>query len=103
MHGAPPDGSPAREPRDYVVHHDHGSAADLSTTVVHALAEAMGVDVTATEFRLYDVVDPDALDRLVGRRERRGSGPGGHVAFQVEGYRVTVYSDGRIVVTPPGA
>lgn len=92
-----------RDPRtnDIYAFHDPDSAARLSTTVAHALADVMGTDVTSTEFSLYDCVDPDALDQLftpLADGRRRSSG---HVAFNVLGYRVTVYSDGHIVLTPP--
>lgn len=69
--------------------------AKVSTTLVHALADVMGQDVTDTDFCLYDSIDPDALNRLFANR------PGGHVAFGVNGYAVTVYGDGRVVITEP--
>jgi len=90
-------GTPA-PPDTYRVHHDPDGSAKLSTTVIHALADAMGIDVTDTGFSLYDTIDPDALDRLFSGDDFAAPG---HVAFTVEGYRVTVYSDGHIVVTPP--
>lgn len=90
-----------QQQQSYRAHHDRASAAKLSTTVLHALADAMGVDVTDSEFTLADSIDPDAFDRLfVANGEGTPRTPG-HVAFCVEGYRITVYSDGNIVVTPP--
>ena len=94
--GRHPPGSP---PENYYTHHDWDGAAMLSTTVVHALADVMGRDATDAGFVLSDSVDPDALDRIF---EQTADGAlSGHVAFTVEGYRVTVYSDGEIVITPP--
>ncbi|QLG64342.1 hypothetical protein HUG12_20765 (plasmid) [Halorarum salinum] len=99
---APPaDGRQARTPNTYHVRHDPAGAADVTTTVVHALADAMGTDVTGIEFSLHDSVDPEALDRLFAPRDDGTPRPPGHVAFSVEGYRVTVYSGGDIAITPP--
>lgn len=88
-------------PADYHAFHDRGSAAKLSTTVVHALARAMGVDVTEAGFVLNDSVDPDALDRIFAETGDGTPRPPGHVGFFVGDYRVTVYSTGQIVITPP--
>lgn len=90
-----------RQQNTYYAQHDPTGAADLTTTVVHALADVMGVDVTGTEFSLYDSVDPDALDRLFAPKADGTPRPPGHVAFGVQGYRVTVYSSGEIAITPP--
>lgn len=89
-----------RGPMEYHVTHDPESAAHVSTTVVHALADVMDVGVTDTGFALYDSIDPDALDRIFAATPAGRRRPG-HVAFAVEGYRVTVYSGGQIVITPP--
>jgi hypothetical protein len=85
---------------NYVTTHDPDGPSKRSTTVIHALADVMGADVSETSFRLYDSVDPDALDRIFASTDGN-TAVGGHVAFTVEGYRVTVYEDGRIVITPP--
>jgi hypothetical protein len=90
-----------REPRTYVVEHDFDGPAELTTTLVHALSNVSGVDVTDTEFTLNDYVDPEALDALFkpkGDGEFRMSG---RLSFTAWGYRVTVYSDGRIAIVPP--
>lgn len=105
-HGAPPRRSPAPAPDadgHYRVYHEPGGTATPSATVAHALADLLGVDVTDAECALHERVAPDALDRLF---EPRPDGPArtpAHVAFRVLGYRVTVYGDGEIVVTPPRA
>lgn len=89
-------------PRSYYAFHDPmRTAPELSTTLVHALSDATGVDVRQCESSLYEAVDPEALDRLfrpVGDGSTRDSG---HVAFLVSGYRVTVYHMGHIVIDPP--
>lgn len=77
------------------------TASELSTTLVHALSDAIGFDVRQCESSLYEAFAPGALDRL-----SRPVGDGsirelGHVAFPVSGYRVTVYHMGHIVIDPP--
>lgn len=59
--------------------------------VVDAVAAEMGVDPVALE-PLFDVVDPDALDRLFA------SGVDGSVRFEYHECDVVVYSDGRVTV-----
>lgn len=81
-------------------YHDAEGTAKLSTTVVHALADVTGMDVTEVEASLSESIDPEGLDRLFSNDDDRRR-PGGHVAFSVRGYPVTVYSDGQIVITPP--
>lgn len=97
-------GGQGRPPQsqDYYAYHDVESAANLSTTLVHALADVMGLDISDTGFVLYDSIDPEALDRIFSSTGDGSPRPPGHVAFTVDGYRVTVYSSGQIVITPPG-
>lgn len=83
-------------------YHDPNSVARLTTTLVHALADVTGMDVTDAEASLAENIDPAGLDRLFADGDGDGSRPAGHVAFSVRGYPVTVYSDGQIVITPPG-
>lgn len=66
----------------------------VSETIVLTLAETMGKDPLTME-PLYDVVDPNALDRLVDSAS-------GHlkIEFSIADCAVTVYGDGEIVVTP---
>lgn len=92
---------PSSPPKEYHFYHDPGSAAKLSTTVAHALAEVMGLDVTDAGFVLYDSVDPDALDRIFGQTNQGTPRPPGHVVFTVDRFQITVYSTGQIVIRPP--
>lgn len=88
-------------PQPYHVTHEFGGSSELSTTLVHALADVAGVDVTQAEFRLADYVDPDALDRLF---EPAGDGTAqvdGYLCFTVWDNQVTIYHDGQIVIAPP--
>ncbi len=88
-------------PQDYIAHHDPDGGARLTTTLVHALADVMDVDVTDTGFVLADYIDPEALDTLFVRATDVHGRSFGHVAFLVDRHRVTIYSDGTIVITPP--
>ncbi|WP_311173519.1 HalOD1 output domain-containing protein [Halobellus ordinarius] len=71
----------------------------VSTDIVLAVAELSGSD--PTELRpLNDVIDADALDSLFSRKH-----PGSEndrVSFNYQGYRVTVYRDGEIMLQPRG-
>lgn len=91
----------ASGPETHHVYHDPDSPAQLSTTVAHALADVMASDVSDTEFRLYDCIDPDALDNIFAPTADGAPRPFGHVAFKIRGYQVTVYDQGQIVITSP--
>jgi len=101
MHHVRSQPTPQSGPREYHVYHDPQGTAKLSTTVVHALADVMGEDVTDTSFVLNDSVDPDALDHLFATVDADQDPNPGHVAFAIRGYQVTVYGSGEIVITPP--
>jgi len=98
--GAGPPGTARRDTLHR--YHEPDSVAKLSTTVAHALADVMGENVTQTEFTLFECIDPDALDAIFSPLEDGSERCSGHVAFNVRGYQVTVYSSGHIVITPPG-
>ncbi|ELZ18216.1 hypothetical protein NP511_12265 [Natrinema thermotolerans] len=91
----------SRSPPLYRVSHDPAGPATLSTTVIHALADCMGVDVTDGRVALYDTVDPAALDRLFRPRHNGSPRTGGALSFVVDGYHVTVRGDGEILIEPP--
>lgn len=98
------DGAHAPTPESddtYYACHDPESPARCSTTLVHALADLLDTDVSDLEFSLAEHVNPEALDALFSAPDEETDRPLGHVAFSVEGCRVTVYSDGQIVLTPP--
>jgi hypothetical protein len=67
----------------------------LTGTVVNAVAEARGVDGMELSELLNDVLDPDALARVLA------SGTGTvTVTFTLDGQSVTVDSDGTVIVEP---
>jgi len=67
----------------------------LSHAVVVAVAERNGVDPLDLDERLYDCIDPDALDRLFA-----SAGPDacGTVQFVMAGCHVTVSGDRLVTV-----
>lgn len=71
-------------------------AESLSQTIVYAVAERKGVDPVDLSERLYDCVDPDALDRLF---DTGGHDAVGSVVFTMAGCRVRVESGRAVVVT----
>lgn len=72
----------------------------LSQTIVEAVAEREGVDVTDVEppeyEPLYAVVNPEALDALFAPAATGRPRPSGSVSLVYAGYDVTVYGDGRV-------
>lgn len=72
----------------------------LSQTVVEAVADANGVDCAELDDRLYDCLDPDALDRLFAPAETSSSDRRGVVVFSMAGCRVEIRSDRVVTVTP---
>lgn len=97
-------GQPETQPSEqqpYYVTHEFDGSTELTTTLVHALADVAGVDVTQAEFRLTDYVDPDALNRLFEPPGEGTAQVNGHVGFTVWGNQVTIYHDGQIVIAPP--
>lgn len=81
---------------EHRLRHDFDGDRRLSTSVVLAVANALETDPLALDERLYDVIDPDALDRLFDA----GSGDGGprRLSFELAGCSVLVRADGHVVV-----
>ncbi|QLK27650.1 hypothetical protein HYG81_08610 [Natrinema zhouii] len=90
-----------RSPPLYRAAHDPDGPATLSTTVIHALADCMGVDVTDSRVSLYNTVDPDALNTLFRPRDDGTPRIGGTLSFVVSGYHVRVGGNGEILIEPP--
>ncbi|MFB6079717.1 MAG: HalOD1 output domain-containing protein [Haloferacaceae archaeon] len=70
----------------------------IDAVIVRTLADATGQDPTDVDFRLYDHLNPDALERLYEDANAR-DGAGWRFEFAAEGFEVTVQSDGRVSVT----
>lgn len=70
---------------------------DLSTAVVTAVEEVADCDLLAQDCVLYDVIDPDALERLFADGNRTT----GRVVFELQGCRVEYHADGDLLVYEP--
>lgn len=103
MHGQQPSTSASQSPSPpvYRATHDPHGPARLSTTVIHALADCLGIDVTDARISLYDGVDPDALDALFRPRDDGWPRRGSSITVTVRDHYVTVSSDGEILIEPP--
>lgn len=71
---------------------DQGPTSEI---VVHTVAEARGIDALELD-PLYDVIDPDALNRLTNQTSEFVT-----VQFRYAGCEVTVHCDGEVVANPP--
>lgn len=85
----------------YYAQHEFGGSAELTTTLVHAIARITGADMTETEASLLDHVDPDALNRLFTPKEDGTFRSNSQFSFTMWGYQISVYSDGQIAIVPP--
>jgi len=97
---APPQNQQS-ETRQYYAQHDFDGTATLTTTLVHAISNVTGADVTEAEQTLSDHADPEALDRLFRPRPDGTFRLGGELTFTIWGHRVTVANDGQISIVPP--
>lgn len=70
-----------------------------SESVVESVAAREGVDPLDLDVPLFDVIDPDALDRLVRSAVDGGGRPPIRIAFTYYGYDVIVTSDGLVHVS----
>ncbi|WP_227377867.1 HalOD1 output domain-containing protein [Haladaptatus halobius] len=86
--------------RRYVTYYGQTGATALTTTLAHALADAIGIDVTESEQALYRSVNPDALDQLFKPQYDGTPRSNGHITFTVNDHLVMVSADGRIEITP---
>ncbi|WP_458209601.1 DUF7504 family protein [Haladaptatus sp. NG-SE-30] len=93
------DGSPD-EHGVYRVQHDLSSPRSLSTTVTVAVADVAGVEPADIPEQLYDVIDPEALDKLFRPREDGARRRGGRLSFSLYGHHVTVRGNGQITIQP---
>lgn len=70
---------------------------NISNTIIETVADAEGVAPTELETRLYDVIEPEALNELFQHRED-GPVTEGVVSFTFHGYEVTVHSDSSVEI-----
>ncbi|GKZ14126.1 MULTISPECIES: HalOD1 output domain-containing protein [Haladaptatus] len=70
-----------------------------STAVVNAIADYEDASPDDIGPRLYDVIDPDALDSLFRPRVDGAARDGGKAVFRYRDYEITYESDGWIHIT----
>ena len=80
----------------YRARHDGGGDGPISESIVEALAAVENVQPDQLGTRLYDSLDPEALDCLYGTAVERSEGF--RLAFTISGYEVVVADDGRLLV-----
>lgn len=91
---------PSDERDVHRVQHDLTGPQSLSTTVTVAVADVAGVEPSDIPEQLYDVIDPEALDRLFKPRDDGVARRGGRLSFSLYGHHVTIRGDGTITVQP---
>lgn len=84
----------------YHIYHDLEQPPPISTIVIRSVASLKGVKPTDIE-PLHDVIDPDALNALFQPGSEEFSERRASVSFPLEGYEVTVYAEGEIVIAIP--
>ncbi|WP_458209989.1 HalOD1 output domain-containing protein [Haladaptatus sp. NG-SE-30] len=72
----------------------------ISEAVLHAVGQATDIDPIEMDTPLYDVIDPDALDRLFRPSATSERDTESEVSFTMEGCKVTII-DNRVVDATP--
>lgn len=75
----------------------------LTHAVVTAVAAEKGVEPEAVADRIYDVVDPDGLDRLFSAAGDETPRQNARLTFEIAGYQVDIEGGELIMVTPAHA
>ena len=73
-------------------------SAGASDSVIDAVASREGVDPVALTTPLYEVIDPEGLDRLVDSATANGRSDV-LVTFEYYGYDIAVDSDGSVTLS----
>lgn len=76
--------------------YDRSESQSVALAVVQAVATVADVDALSLEPRLYDVIDPDALHRLMSG----GTDGVVRVSFEFGEHLVTVTNDNELTVQP---
>src|SRR6056297_2902379 len=92
---------PPQNQQPYVVQHEFGGTAELTTTLAHAISDVTGINVTDTGFTLNDYVDPDAMDKLFRPKPDGTPRTNGSLNLTILGCQVAIHSNGQIVISPP--
>ena len=76
---------------------DVSRGSTICQTVVKSIAEAEGTDPIDLTPPLYEVIDPNALERLFENKQALGK-----VIFNYNSYEVSVFTDGYVSVKSYG-
>ncbi|WP_424019302.1 HalOD1 output domain-containing protein [Halorientalis pallida] len=74
-----------------------GGNRSVSQSVVEAVAREKGVDPSDITPKLYEAVDPEALDRIFAGTSAAGQREG-RIVFTYHGCEVTVHSEGSVSI-----
>lgn len=77
---------------------ESGSETPPTTVVIEAIAEHEGLDPMDLEQPLYEVINTDALDSIIGYAEVAQAPSDIDVRFSYNGCRVHVSGDGSVAV-----
>lgn len=75
--------------------YDQSANQSIAVSVIRAIASVADIDPLSLQPRLYDVLDPDALEQLV---ETATTDSAVAVQFRLAAYDVTVRRDGTIEI-----
>lgn len=75
---------------------------NYSNAVVSAVADEVSVDVTEISDRLYDEINPDALDSIFSDQYDGTTRAGGRIIFTICGCEVVVRSGGVVTASRIG-
>ena len=70
-----------------------------SVAVIQAVAARNGVKPANLDVRLFDVIDPDALDTLFQDSSAESNNSVSQIEFTYDGYDVIVESDGSVYLS----
>ncbi len=87
----------ARAPGTERASYDPKGGESLVVTIAKAVARAEGVSVENLRTRVYDVIDPDALERLFEPASETDIEA--EVSFLMAGHTVIVRNSGEVIVT----
>ena len=79
--------------------YDSSEPQSVGLAIIRALASVTDVDALSLEPRLYDVIDADALERLLGETK---TGSALTVSFEFGQHLVTITNDDELIVQPSG-
>lgn len=76
---------------------DSDMSGNLTRRVVGALADAHGVEPSELDVQLYDYIDMEWIRRLQ-QHYVENDGADWNIGIPVEGYHVTIFADGTVIV-----